>query len=69
MEEIVGGTATVMEHLGRHFTIPVEYGDQVLHTHQTFENLETTIGIFEDEAPIVRSLQFTLPNAKAALDY
>lgn len=64
------GTATVIQHEGKHASILVQYGDDVLHTEQVIIGEElTTIAIVQDAAPVVRQVSIPLPDPAAALRY
>lgn len=66
----VGGTATVIEHGGRHASVIVRAGDQVMHTEQIIlAGRQTTIATVQGAAPEVRALTVQLPDAAGAIRY
>jgi RHS repeat-associated protein len=64
------GVATILDHGGRHVSIIVKLGDEMLHTHQVvLPGKLTTIQEVGQAAPVARSVTMELPNARAALQY
>jgi hypothetical protein len=63
------GTATLIQHSGRHASVAVRVGDEVLHTEQFVRAGQATIVVVEDAAPVVRQVTVNLPDAAAAMNY
>lgn len=68
------GTATVYERVGRHASIAVQYGEEILHTHQdvlthTETAVEMTVREWGGATSAVNQITLQLPNAKAAIEY
>jgi hypothetical protein len=64
------GTATLVQHAGRHASVVVRAGDQVLHTEQlVLAGGRTTIATVEGAAPVVHEFTVGLPDAAAAMRY
>ncbi len=68
--EGLGGTATIIEHAGKHASIVVRCGDDVVHTEQvTLEDGYTTIANVSDAAPTVTTKDIFLPEASRAIEF